>query len=357
MSYEGPHPFPVASGGTGRATLTAHDLVVGNGTSAVTLVAPSSTSGVPVVSQGASADPAFGTAVVAGGGTGQTTLTAHSVLVGNGTTAITQVGPSATAGSVLLSTGSTTDPGFVAPTAGTGLSVTTNGSTLSYALSTPVSIANGGTNATSFATTDGVVYYDGTRLVTTSAGTSGQVLTSNGAGVAPTYQASQGKLVLIQSQTASASSTINFTTGITNTYTTYLFVFTAIVSSAGGADFEMLVSTNGGSSYLATGYSSGLNFNTYNSATLTNQNVSTYFKIFTGVAAGTNYFSGTVWCYNITTANNPMIIGQLFGGNGPYLQQIMGLNSTTSGVNAFQFLFGSGNITSGTITLFGVKES
>lgn len=50
-------------------------------------------------------------------------------------------------------------------------------------------IANGGTNANAMATTDGVVYFDGTRLVTTSAGTAGQVLTSNGAGVAPTYQA------------------------------------------------------------------------------------------------------------------------------------------------------------------------
>ena len=46
------------------------------------------------------------------------------------------------------------------------------------------------------ATTDGVVYYDGTRLVTTTAGTSGQVLTSNGAGVAPTYQAAGGGGIL-----------------------------------------------------------------------------------------------------------------------------------------------------------------
>ena len=57
---------------------------------------------------------------------------------------------------------------------------------------TPLPINEGGTNATSFATTDGVVYFDGTRLVTTSAGTAGQVLTSNGAGVAPTYQANSG---------------------------------------------------------------------------------------------------------------------------------------------------------------------
>ena len=57
---------------------------------------------------------------------------------------------------------------------------------------TPLPIAQGGTNATSFATTDGTVYFDGTRLVTTATGTSGQVLTSNGAGVAPTYKNSSG---------------------------------------------------------------------------------------------------------------------------------------------------------------------
>jgi hypothetical protein len=54
----------------------------------------------------------------------------------------------------------------------------------------PLPIARGGTNATSMATADGVVYYDGTRLVTTTAGTATYVLTSNGAGMAPTYQAS-----------------------------------------------------------------------------------------------------------------------------------------------------------------------
>lgn len=48
-------------------------------------------------------------------------------------------------------------------------------------------ISRGGTNATSMTTTDGVVYFDGTKLATTSAGTSGQVLTSGGAGVAPSY--------------------------------------------------------------------------------------------------------------------------------------------------------------------------
>lgn len=63
------------------------------------------------------------------------------------------------------------------------------GSAATETLTGTLAISHGGTNATSFTTTDGVVYYDGTRLVTTTAGTAGQVLTSNGAGVAPTYQA------------------------------------------------------------------------------------------------------------------------------------------------------------------------
>ena len=49
-----------------------------NGATGVVLggVSPSSTSGVPLVSQGASANPTFGTTAIAGGGTGQTTATA-----------------------------------------------------------------------------------------------------------------------------------------------------------------------------------------------------------------------------------------------------------------------------------------
>jgi len=55
-------------------------------------------------------------------------------------------------------------------------------------LTTPLAIAYGGTNANTMATTYGVNYFDGTRIVTTTAGTATQVLTSNGAGVAPTFQ-------------------------------------------------------------------------------------------------------------------------------------------------------------------------
>ena len=53
-------------------------------------------------------------------------------------------------------------------------------------------IANGGTNTTSFTNTDGVVYYDGTSLNNIATGSSGQVLTSSGAGYAPSFQTFTG---------------------------------------------------------------------------------------------------------------------------------------------------------------------
>lgn len=63
---------------------------------------------------------------------------------------------------------------------------------MAYKRISPIPISEGGTNATTMATTDGTVYYDGTRLVTTATGTSGQVLTSAGPGVAPSYASISG---------------------------------------------------------------------------------------------------------------------------------------------------------------------
>jgi len=139
------NPISVAQGGTGAATLTG--IVTGSGTSAltgtavtqynaliggssngITSVAPSATSGVALISQGSSANPTFGTVVVGGGGTGQTSLTSHYLLIGNGSSAVTMLAPSATSGVPLISQGSSSDPAY-----GTGFTIdasgrTTNGS-------------------------------------------------------------------------------------------------------------------------------------------------------------------------------------------------------------------------------------
>lgn len=152
----------VPGGGTGAVTLTGlligngtspitgnpitnHDVLVGGASNAVTSVAPSATVGVPLVSAGAAADPAFGTAVVAGGGTGATTLTAHGVLLGEGTSAVVAT-TAGTNGQVLLgSTGA--DPAFGTLTSTTGVTFTGGAASLA------INISGGGFSANSVAGT------------------------------------------------------------------------------------------------------------------------------------------------------------------------------------------------------------
>ena len=141
---------------------TQYNLQVGNATGSLSSIAPSSTVGEPLISQGIAANPVFGTASVAGGGTGATTLmgvvigngttpltanpvTNHNVLVGGVTNAITSVAPTATTGIALVSQGASSDPAF--------------GTTV---------VAGGGTGSVSFAT-NGVIISDTTGIGALSA--------------------------------------------------------------------------------------------------------------------------------------------------------------------------------------------
>jgi hypothetical protein len=124
----------VASGGTGAATFTANNVLLGNGTSAFQVVSPGSSgnvltsdgttwqssplpaAGVTTISFGTTgltpstatsgAVTVAGTLAVANGGTGAVSLTANNVLLGNGTSAVQVVAPGAS-GNVLTSNGTT----------------------------------------------------------------------------------------------------------------------------------------------------------------------------------------------------------------------------------------------------------
>lgn len=88
--------------------VTQYNVLTGAATSsAVNNVVPSATSGVPLISQGSTTQPAFGTAVVAGGGTGDTSFTAYSVICAGTTStgAFQNVSGLGTSGQVLTSAG------------------------------------------------------------------------------------------------------------------------------------------------------------------------------------------------------------------------------------------------------------
>jgi hypothetical protein len=103
----------VGNGLTGDTTLTAHGPLIGEGTGAIAAAGAGGV-GIPFIGQGASADPLFGgPVIVAGGGTGLTSISAHGLLIGNGTSAVTVSG-AGLAGQVLVSNGVSADPTFQA---------------------------------------------------------------------------------------------------------------------------------------------------------------------------------------------------------------------------------------------------
>lgn len=118
--------LPVANGGT-NSTATATAGGAGYGTGTAHAYTAAGTTGQALISAGASA-PSFGTLGVAGGGTGLATLTANNVLLGNGTSAPTFVAPS-TSGNVLTSNG-TTWTSAAAPAATGGASTVSQGTSL-----------------------------------------------------------------------------------------------------------------------------------------------------------------------------------------------------------------------------------
>lgn len=155
-------PVIVAHGGTGDTSLTAHNVLIGEGTNPIAFAAPTSTSGIALVSTGTTTDPAFGTVTVPGGGTGATSFTAHTVLLGEGSSAIGMAGPGAN-NSIFMGVTSS-DPIFT--TTGTpyvtGISFDAGSNTLSaykgIKLFSPLPTVNGSTPGTTTYTLQGGTY-------------------------------------------------------------------------------------------------------------------------------------------------------------------------------------------------------
>lgn len=193
--------LPVGSGGTGDTTLTAHGVLVGAGTSAVAATAAGTATQV-LQSGGASADPVWSTA------TYPATTAQGDIIYSSAANTITGLTKNTSATRYIANTGSSNNPAWAQIDL-------TNGVT------GVLPITNGGTNASSMANTYGVNYYDGTRLVTTAVGTAGHVLTSNGAGVAPTFQAaSGGGITTLAGDSGTATGSTVTIAGTTNQITT-----------------------------------------------------------------------------------------------------------------------------------------
>jgi hypothetical protein len=205
------------------------------------------------------------------------------------------------------------------------------------------------------------------KITTSGVFTSGAITNSSVTGITVLANASDG-ITFISSQTASASATISFTTGINSTYKAYKFVFSNIHPATDGADFTFNMSTDSGSNYNVTKTTTffrafhdeadtdtGLNYDTgYDLAQSTSfQPIIQYIgnandESGSGSLTLFNPSSTTYVKHFIATAN---ATGSIYNKN----LFLAGYGNTTSAVNAVRFQMSSGNIDAGTIYLYGIK--
>ena len=180
--------------------------------------------------------------------------------------------------------------------------------------------------------------------------------------------ASGGTLVLLSTQTASASATISFTTGLDSTYDEYIFKFINIHPATDDVEFTFNMSTDNGSNYNVTKTST--NFATYHDEADTTSALSyqassdlaqsTAFQRIAGAngnGADENC-SGTLQLFNpASTVYVKHFISNFQKNtyhNYSFSDYVAGYGSTTTAINAIQFKFSSGNIADGQIKLYGL---
>ena len=180
---------------------------------------------------------------------------------------------------------------------------------------------------------------------------------------------STGNMVLISSQTASSSATISFTTGIDSTYKEYQFFFINIKPSVDSENFVFNFSTDSGSNYnvtKTTTYGNAYHNEADTNAILAYETVydlaqSTAFHILADqVGNGADECcAGTLQVFNPSSTTYVKHFISNFNGylGSDYSRNYFtaGYGNTTSAVNAIQFKFASGNISDGTILMYGIK--
>ena len=175
----------------------------------------------------------------------------------------------------------------------------------------------------------------------------------------------QGGRVLLQQQTASASATLDFTTSISSTYDDYEIRIVGLIPATNAVVLQMRVSTDGGSTYLSTNiYSHGGIRSNAGGSVAFGTNSTSQFNLGSsqGNQSDNGGFSGTVSLFApADTARFKQIktdaIEAATSATGYSTLSGSGTVQSAAAVNAFRFLFSSGNIASGTIRVYGLTKT
>ena len=180
-------------------------------------------------------------------------------------------------------------------------------------------------------------------------GTLGQALVSNGASNYPSYQS--GPWTLLATLTASSSATLSDITHFTSNYNDYLLVFTNVIPATNGVNAELQVHSGG--SFQATTYITNAIIGASSQSPTTFIPLALQASDVPNTAPG---ISGSLLLTGFNVASTPKNwIGQVGYVTGSSYRTLStgGIWNSTSAIDGFQFLFSTGNISSGSIKIYG----
>ncbi len=215
--------------------------------------------------------------------------------------------------------------------------------------------------------TQGDILYRGASNWTRLAkGAAAQQLVMNAGATAPewvTPASATNGLVFLSTQDFSATATGDFV--LTAGYDAYQFILANVIP-ASTADLWVRTSTDGGSTFDsgASDYAwvqTLTEMDTTPTAASTGDDADAQFVVATGLltAAGEDGLSGTLTVYGPHLLKRTIMSfdGAGFIGTAPEMVSSRGIRRSAADVDAVRFLFSTGAIESGTITLYGMKNA
>ncbi len=171
-------------------------------------------------------------------------------------------------------------------------------------------------------------------------------------------------LVLLAVASAASSATIDFT-GIDGTYDEYLIEFQNVVPANTGTQLFFRMSTDGGSSFVATGYSYAVLNNSSTAGTPAGGvgNATTQVRLDVGGLSNASANGGISGSLRLiapagTSHHKAILFHNVCYDGTSYFNVVgTGVQAATSAVNAIRFYINSGNVASGLFKLYGLRKS
>ena len=169
---------------------------------------------------------------------------------------------------------------------------------------------------------------------------------------------SSGNRILIEKQTVAAAASMIFNTGISG-FDRYEIEFYNFLNATNTQNLYLRMAVDGGTDWAASSYASISSFAIPSGVGQTTVTAAIYVTNSQDNATATRTANGFMKIYNVlSTSVWKQVIGVTGYNHGAGIASTTnhGDYESTTAVNAFQLIYASGNITSGTACLYGIQD-